>query len=54
LTQPVRIVATPASGQPDDQKYTVKPSLTTLLEDFHVRGDNKRLILAKVEIKLSK
>jgi hypothetical protein len=27
----------------------VTPSLTTLLEDFHERGDRQRLFLAKLE-----
>src|SRR5262249_9216272 len=31
----------------------IKPNLTTLLEDFYVRGDRQRLYLAKVELGLT-
>lgn len=51
--QPVEIRVNPGGGGPTFEK-AVKPSLETLLEDFHERGDRQSLFYAKVDIDLSR
>ena len=47
---PVKVVVQPTSSNPIISEKKIKPSLAVLLEDFYARGDNKRLMLAKVEV----
>lgn len=47
LEQPLSIMVNLQSRVKD---RTFKPSLTTLLEDFHQRGDRRRLFLVKIEL----